>query len=141
VEQAVQKAGAKSLRACFGMLSEDEQRIVKADGLTLVERLTRDKTLCLMGKKAPVFGELYMEELRDMYTISIGCGDTLVPSNDDEVIDADLLDAVKHSRAHGGSRNSVSQFLQTSAKAPSQSEVCGFFRHTLELKPHLRPRA
>ncbi len=55
----------------------------------------------------------------------------------EEPVCAKLYEAVQASRAYGGNRQLLQQYLQTAGKAPSHTECCGLLAHALELKPHL----
>ena len=137
-DSKVNAAVLKCLRDNFAHLTDEEQRVVRIDGATLVERLSRDKVQYFTDRRhAPALGKRYYDSLRSMYSISSYGGDALDPRQDGETIDAALIEAVRLSRSHGGSRQPLTQWLQTFANAPNQSEICGLFRHALELRPHL----
>lgn len=126
----------KCLRDNFGALSEQEQRHVQVDGLTLAQRLTNDKMEEAAGDKV-TFSEFYFEKWRSAYTRAGSESAALEPKSDDLEIDPKLVEAVQASRQHGGSRQLLAQWMLVRKICPNQSEVCGLFSHAMELKPHL----
>lgn len=128
----------KCLRDIVAALSEEEQRAVRVDGLTLAERIEKDKRLALSDKaSAPPFGKHYFDSLRAQYSAARADTSALEPKSDDCPIGERLIAVVHAPRSHGGSKQLLLQYMQTVAVEPNQSEICGLFAHGLELKPHL----
>ena len=127
----------KCLRDNFSSMSEEEQRVIKVDDLTLAEKLAVDKKLCMADKtNCPAFDNHYYECLRSKFTRAGVVSDAVEPLADEPSC-AKLYEAVQASRAHGGNRQLLQQYLQMTEKAPSHTECCGLPAHALELKPHL----
>jgi hypothetical protein len=137
-EKALNAVVQKCIRDNFAMFGEQEIHHVKIDGLSLHERLMRDKRWAQeKAVEAPKFGKVYFTNLRKMYECH-GPDESALDIKDESLpISPQLFAAVDASRAAVPNRDKLIQFCQMAAKPPNQSEVVGLFLHGLELKPWL----
>lgn len=123
------------LNETFGDMTDAEKDGVRVGGLTLRERLMRDKSSQRKGSdNKVVMGKKYYEEQRRDYAQGAMSRAALKVKNLDEVPDARLLSAVKLARQNVPQRGDLYDYLET-GPAPKQSEMVGLARFFMELKP------
>jgi len=132
-EHSVNRAVQKILVDNFKHFSDAEIDGIQVDGLTLRQRLTRDRELKAKPSDNVVMGARYYKEIKQLYSSSTNPVKLLVVT-DDSSPGKEVFDAMLAAKRHPCNRQPLIQYLIT-ADTPNMSEVMGIFKWCLELNP------
>ena len=120
----------------FGDLTDAEKDAVKYGGLTLRERLCKDKSEQRHGSDGTVsMGKKYYEARRAEYGQNSSGKSALEVKDHTEVPNDKLLTAVREARQSAPQRSGLYDWLSNYGDDLLQSEMVGLGRFFLELKP------
>ena len=123
----------KSLTDNFKALSPEEIDCTLRDGLTLRQRLQKDKEFNLQKAGSIHFGKHYYEELRQLYSDRTRPEKQLKPKPGLE-IQEELMEAATAAMKHPPNRALLVHLLKSLPEV-NQAEVVGIFRWLLQLHP------
>lgn len=133
-QQSVERAVQKCIVDNFKGFSDAEIDGIQHDGLTLRQRLLRDKTeKDASGKQLATTGARYYKEMRNLYSSSANPIKQLIVT-DDSTPRSEVFNAMLAAKRPPINRAPLINYL-TTAEAPNMSEVIGIFRWALELNP------
>jgi hypothetical protein len=105
-------------------------------GLTLRQRIRRDKQAYLDGDTSLTFGSSYWQTLTDMYTPGGHISQRLVPRDKDkDPIDARLERALLRYKQGSHDRSALEEWMATTDKVNNRC-YCALLKTTSRLKPH-----
>jgi hypothetical protein len=133
-QQSVERAVQKCIVDNFKGFSDAEVDGIQHDGLTLRQRLLRDKTdKDASGKQAVVTGARYYRELRNLYSSNMNPIKQLIVT-DESTPRSEVFNAMLAAKRPPINRNPLINYL-TTAENPNMSEVIGILKWCLELNP------
>jgi hypothetical protein len=125
----------RCLKDNFKDFSSQEIDPIEIDGLTLRQRLARDKR---MARKSPnmQMGSNYYKMLKDKYRSSDSVVKKLEVLNHSELIDPGLRKALVALKSANCNKSPLLEFM-SGVETMNQKEVIGLYRGTLDLKPNV----
>ena len=120
----------------FKDLSEAEVRGIRVEGLTLTDRLARDKRANRHGDTdAPKMGKFYMASARDMYCLAKRAGAALTVADKNVEINMALVEGITAAVAAVPDYSKLLGLFQTMDGA-TQTDIVGICKFLLDLKPN-----
>ena len=134
VRRDTEQAVSKCLRDNFGNFTEINSDVLLYQGMTLRERLLKDKRSAKMG--LATMGANYYRDLRQWYSGEESPMAKLAVKDNNEKVRQELIDALVAMKSNPPNRGPLSEFL-SSAVGANQRELVGILKAMLELRPGL----
>lgn len=131
-EMTVARAVQKILVDNFRSFSDAEIDGIQHEGLTLRQRLERDRQ-AKQSESSVCMGARYYRELKALYSSSMNPSKQMGVT-DDSTPSKEVFDAMVAAKRHPCNRAPMINYLQT-ADSPNMSEAMGIFKWCLELNP------
>ena len=132
-ERDVSEAVRKALNDACRWAGPEERDCAVHEGLTLRQRLERDKRAALNGDKTKVFGKTYYLQLRQWYGAKSNTRE-LLQMKPDHKISPELFKAIAQMLRKPPNRSYMSQW-SNSCTSLQENDVVGMCRAMLELCP------